>query len=395
MRLPLLIVLTCVFINIIVDIYILQILKARTKSPIYGKVHIYSSILLLIYIIIGVSLPRRSGSDASLLNIMWILYSYFSIYFPKWIYFALDIIASIPKIWKSGRLKIVSNTGFALAIITFVLMWWGALINRYNINITETEVEIADLPDNFDGYRIAHFSDLHAGSFHSDTTFISKIANTINEQNVDAIVFTGDIVNRKSDELIPFVDVLSRLQAPDGVFSIMGNHDYGDYLNWENESAKAENINTLKHLQKQMGWKLLLNESHIIRHNNDSIVIIGVENWGDPPFSVYGNLKKSYPEISDNATKILLTHNPAHWVAEVSENDSANIVLSLSGHTHAMQISFFGISPAAWRYDTWGGLYKNGSGNKYLYVNIGVGTVGIPTRIGATPEVSIITLHKK
>ncbi len=389
------IVLTCVFINIIVDFYIYRTLKVRTKSPIYRKVHIYTSILLLVYIIVGVSLPRRTGSDASLLNIMWILYSYFSIYFPKWIYVVLDIIASIPKIWKLSRLKIVSNSGLVFAVSTFALMWWGALINRYNINITETDIELSELPDNFEGYRIAHFSDLHAGSFHTDTAFISKIVNTINEQDVDAIVFTGDIVNRQSDELIPFVDILSRLQAHDGVFSIMGNHDYGDYFNWESESAKAENINTLKHLQKQMGWKLLLNESHVIRHDNDSIVIIGVENWGDPPFSVYGNLKKSYPEISDSAIKILLTHNPAHWVAEVSENDSTNIALSLAGHTHAMQLSIFGFSPAVWRYDTWGGLYRNSSCNKYLYVNIGVGTVGIPTRIGATPEVSIITLHKK
>ena len=266
------------------------------------------------------------------------------------------------------------------------------MVTRNSIKVNEVAVSFPELPLQFNGYRIVQISDMHVGSFGNDTTFVSKVVNTINDLHPDLILFTGDIVNRESDELIPFVNTLSRLNAPDGVISVLGNHDYGDYKKWSSEKAKTDNLSLMRSLQNDMGWTLLDNDYRLIFNSDDSIAVIGVENWGEPPFSRYGDLKKAYPNLNDSVFKILLTHNPSHWLAEVTP--STNINLSLSGHTHAMQIMFdlgkHKFSPAKWKYDQWGGLYDN-NGQK-LYVNIGLGEVGIPARFGATPEITLITL---
>ncbi len=254
--------------------------------------------------------------------------------------------------------------------------------------------EFADLPEDFDGYKIVQFSDFHVGTYGSDTAFVSEVVDVMNGLGADAIFFTGDIVNRRTGELTPFVKPLSRLHAPDGVYSILGNHDYGDYCTWESDADKAENLEEMKSLQKEMGWELLNNSTVYLREGADSIALVGVENWGEPPFKAYGDLDKAYPNQSDSVFKILLTHNPMHWVERISGNDTVNIDLALSGHTHAMQMQIGGWSPSKWRYPTWGGLYGDESGAHKLYVNIGLGTVAIPARIGATPEITLITLKR-
>ncbi|MDE5858007.1 MAG: metallophosphoesterase, partial [Muribaculaceae bacterium] len=231
-------------------------------------------------------------------------------------------------------------------------------------------------------------------TFGNQTKFVSRLVDEINNLNPDLIVFTGDIVNRNSNELIPFVSVLSRLQAKEGVISIMGNHDYGDYTTWESDKAKQENLKLLHNLEKKMGWDLLLNQSKNIYRGNDSILIIGVENIGDPPFHVYGSLEKAYANTSTPQTKILLSHNPAHWKNSIADNPGHKIDLTLSGHTHAMQVELLGMSPAVFRYPTWSGLYHDKTTSNRLYVNIGAGTVGLPMRIGATPEITLITLRR-
>ncbi len=224
---------------------------------------------------------------------------------------------------------------------------------------------------------------------------MSRLVDHINSLDPDLIVFTGDIVNRKTDEITPFVEVLGRLHAPDGVIAILGNHDYGDYMTWPSDEAKRENMQMLYDTYDTAGINLLLNQTEWIRRGNDSIAIIGVENIGDPPFPIYGSLSKAYPIPGDSTTKILLSHNPAHWVDSISGNDKARIQLTLAGHTHAMQIEMFGISPAALRYKTWGGLYADSHERHQLYVNIGAGTVGMPMRLGATPEVTLLTLRRR
>jgi len=325
---------------------------------------------------------------------MWGLYTYLSVYIPKLIYVILDLIASIPLLWKRKRSKSLIISGMALAAFMFFAMWWGALVNRFNIDVRQVEISIDGLPEAFDGYTIAQLSDLHVGSYGSDTTYLSKVIETINGLSPDIIAFTGDIVNRRSSELIPFVNTLKNLSADDGVVSILGNHDYGDYYTWHSPADKQANLDELIRMQNSMGWLMLNNQSHIIHRGNDSIVIIGVENVGDPPFRTYGDLDAAYPTLDDPLTKILLSHNPAHWDNDIQDSPDKNIALTLSGHTHAMQMSAFGLSPAALRYPTWSGLYHDQDGHQ-LYVNIGIGEVAIPARIGATPEITLITLKAR
>ena len=184
------------------------------------------------------------------------------------------------------------------------------------------------------------------------------------------------------------------MHGRDGVFSILGNHDYGDYYSWNSPADKADNMQQLLDMQSEMGWKMLNNATSFIHRGNDSIALIGVENVGDPPFTVYGDLDMAYETLDDPVVKILLSHNPAHWVEDIKDAPDKNIALTLSGHTHAMQMSAFGVSPAAWRYPTWGGLYADEDGHQ-LYVNIGLGEVAIPARIGANPEITLITLRRK
>ena len=202
-------------------------------------------------------------------------------------------------------------------------------------------------------------------------------------------------MNNRSSELIPFIPSLRNLEAKDGIVSILGNHDYGDYAKWKTESAKRDNLDWLVRIEEDsLNWRLLRNEHFFLKNGNDSIAIIGVENWGEPPFSTHGDLNKAYPDINDKHFKLLLSHNPKHWDIEVCHTP---VDLTLSGHTHAMQmvlsVGKWKWSPSAWKYEHWQGLYeKNG---KYLYVNIGIGEVGLPIRIGATPELTVFTLKSK
>ena len=393
MRLPILMMIITILINGVVDYFLFKTIKNRISKSVYAKCYAWLSVFVTLALIVTISLPRRTGTNESLVFIMWMLFAYFSIYIPKYIYIVCDLVARIPLLLKKQRIKWVSKTGIILGVVSFCLMWWGALVNRFNIDVNEVEVPISSLPTPFDGYRVAQISDLHVGTFGIDTTFLAEVVEKINSLDVDAVMFTGDIVNRNSAELQPFVSTLSRINARDGVFSVLGNHDYGDYSDWESPEAKEENLKLMHKLQKQMNWTLLLNETKQVYRGNDSISIIGVENLGDPPFKNYGSLSNAYTTINDSTIKILLSHNPAHWERDIKDKKDNNIALTLSGHTHAMQMSIGSFSPAALRYKYWGGLYVDDS-NHYLNVNVGIGEVALPMRIGATPEITVLTLRK-
>ncbi len=394
MRLPYIALTIAIIINILVDTYIYKALKHRLKNVWPARLQLWSSVILFVMIIAVICIPKRNCSTEMLTVTMWMLFTYLAFYLTKYLYVIIDLLANIPRLFKRRRIKWLSAVAGILALVFFASLWWGALFNRFNIDVKEVEVEISGLPDRFEGYRIAQFSDIHTGTFGNDTTFVTELVDRINSLKPDLIVFTGDIVNSKSSELRPHVGPLSRLHATDGVYSILGNHDYGDYSEWASPEAKRENLELLKSLQGEMGWRLLLNETEYIRRGNDSIALIGVENIGDPPFKVYGSLTKSYANLSDSVTKVLLTHNPAHWVDSISGREAMRVPLALSGHTHAMQIEILGWSPAKYRYPTWGGLYSDKDKSHKLYVNIGSGTVGFPARVGATPEITLITLKK-
>ena len=392
MRIPLLFLITVIVLSLLVDGYIYIMVRRRCVSKLPARLQLVSAVLLYMVLIVGVSMPRRSGDDGSLLFIMWVLFGYMTFIMPKLVFVVVDAVALLPVLWHGRRWRWLSLTGGVIAIVAFLAMWWGALVNRFRVDVREVDFEFPHLPAAFDGFKIVQISDLHVGTYGDDDRFVRKLVGVINGLHPDAVMFTGDIVNRHSSELIPFVDALSGIEAPYGVFSILGNHDYGDYADWPSEADKAADVAALCAMQESMGWKLLLNQTEFMHSGRDSIAVIGVENIGDPPFRIYGSLHKAYPAVGDSVSKILLSHNPAHWTDSIAGHDDVNIALTLSGHTHAMQIEVAGLSPAAMRYATWGGMYGDEAGRHALYVNIGAGTVGMPMRLGATPEITLITL---
>ena len=251
----------------------------------------------------AIAVPARSGSNTVLLVKMWLLFSYLTFLIPKTVGVLFDLIASIPTLFNHRRLRFFTVAGMALGVVIFIGMWWGALLNRYRTDVREVEIEITDLPESFSGYRIVQFSDLHTGTFGTDTAFVAALVDEINSLHPDAIFFTGDIVNRVSSEAQPFVAPLSRLEAPDGVYAILGNHDYGDYMSWDSPEEKNRNMEELYDIFRRTGMDLLRNETRWLRKGADSIAIIGVENIGDPPFPIYGSLSKAYTDPADGATK--------------------------------------------------------------------------------------------
>ncbi len=397
MRIPISFFLPVLALFGLMDWYICRAVWRRCteNTGLWRKTAVWSSVILAFVLIVLAAWPKRDLSDSVLSVVMWILYGYLTIYIPKAVFIALDLLSKIPQLW-NGKRWLRTSLCAAAGGAVFCFLWWGALVERFQTDIKTVEIARNDIPAGFDGMTIAQISDLHLGTFGSDTTFISSIVDEVNSLNPDIIVFTGDIVNRHSSEMEPFVPVLGRLRAPLGIYSILGNHDYGDYCRWENQDRKIENMALMYHLQQQAGWRMLNNNTDFICAGTDTLALIGVENIGDPPFPIYGDLETAYPgDLADPLFKILLSHNPAHWDSDIKEAPDKNIALTLSGHTHAMQIKILGWSPASWRYPEWGGLYADSDSAHLLYVNTGIGEVGIPARIGATPEITLITLKKR
>ena len=349
------------------------------------------SVIVWVIFLLAILVPKKDIGNDGLVVIMWMLFSVLSIYVAKLLFLLFSLICSI--FVKSKNCLIAPCI---IALSSLGLLLYSSAVTPYQINVSNIDIEFDNLPKAFDNYKIVQFSDLHLGSYISGSTFIDELVDSINAQNANITVFTGDIVNRQSNEMAVYTECLKKLCSPDGVFSVLGNHDYGDYMHWESEEMKKLDVESLVSMQQRMNWTILNNSHTIIRNGNDSIALIGVENWGDPPFKMYADLSSSYPNLNDSTFKILLSHNPAHWDAEII--DKTNIALTLSGHTHAMQCAFnvFGkyISPAVFRYSRWSGLYTNQE-KQYLYVNSGIGEVAIPARIGVKPEITVITLHCK
>lgn len=395
MRIPLILAVVLLLLQLATDTYLFLIAWRRIKKLGWAKFQLAESAFFLVYVIVIFCLPVKDGQSDMLRTVMWMILIYIAVYGGKIVFVLFDLLASVPLLFRRKRLRYVSWLGAAAGIAAGLTVLWGAFINRFRLQVTEQTIEIENLPESFENYRIVQISDLHVGTYGSDVSFIERLVDKVNSLEPDMIVFTGDLVNQHTAELEPFVAALGRLNATDGVFSILGNHDYGDYHNWPSDQAKEENMERLMDLQIEMNWRLLTNSAETVYGSNptDSIIIIGVHNWGDPPFPQLGDLKGAYPELNDSTVKILLTHNPIHWKREVEQADSCNIRLTLSGHTHAMQFMLGGFSPAAWRYPgCWAGRYDSADGKRSLYVNIGTGTVGLPMRIGATPEITLFTL---
>lgn len=412
MRLPFFFLIILAILALVVDCYNLHDITRRVseRHRKAWRLGYYASMLIGYGLLIAIMCIPVRKKDNDIIPVMWLLYSFLSIYISKILYALISLIGRIGA-WISGRRHkkgtFAGVSGLILAIGTFIVLWWGVFFTRREIEVNKITIASSKLPESFNGYKIVQFSDAHVGTWGQDTTFIAKLVDSINSMKPDVIVFTGDIVNRRTDELRPFLKTLSRLKAKDGVYSVLGNHDYGDYIDWKNEEDHKKNNQLLAHWEKEMGWKLLNNDHDFIVKGTDSIVMIGVENWGEPPFPEYGRIRDAYnvsPDsvyhLNDGRFKILLTHNPEHWNREVLR--ISNIDLSLSGHTHAMQMMLrvggWKWSPSVFKYERWGGLYKERNEDGYpmnLYVNIGAGEVGMPSRIGsAYPEITEITLQR-
>lgn len=285
--------------------------------------------------------------------------------------------------------KYLKIFGLSISGIILLTLVYGYFIGRTNWEVKQVNFSYPTVPEKFDGYRIMQLSDIHIPCWSGEPSIAKEFVELVNAQHPDLIVFTGDLVTYRAEELDELKDTLSKITAPDGVYSVLGNHDEGPYyLNPTPKEIKA-NRKALLDKEASMGWKLLNNSHTIIHHQGDSIALIGVENDGEPPFGQHAKLAQAI-QGTDNLFQILLSHNPTHWRREVLFK--SNIPLMLAGHTHAFQMQIGSWSPAQYKYPEWGGLYYEGK--RALYVNIGVGEVGLPCRIGARPEITIITLHK-
>ncbi len=301
---------------------------------------------------------------------------------------------TMPLVLEKGMSRSEFINKFALLFggTIFGTMLYG-MSNRYNYTIKNISLSFANLPKAFKGMKIVQISDIHSGSL-SDLTAVEKGIEKINAINADAIFFTGDLVNNKSDEAEDFIPIFSKLKAKHGVFSILGNHDYGDYVEWESKAHKKANLERLKEIHKENGWRLLLDEHIVLEQEGEKIALIGVENTSfKNRFQTYGSLEKAYKGSEIHPFKILLSHDPSHWDGEINSNYK-DIDLTLSGHTHGFQ---FGIdipwlkwSPIQYVYKQWAGLYQKD--NQHLYVNRGFGFLGYPGRVGIMPEITVIEL---
>lgn len=301
-----------------------------------------------------------------------------------------------PEVFLASRRQFISRTALIIAFAPFASIFYGITKGKYNFTYHKIDLWLSDLPDAFDGFTIAQISDIHSGSF-SDKEPIEKGVEMVNALNADIVVFTGDLVNNLATEIEPWISTFSKLKSKHQKLSILGNHDYADYIQWTNEQDKMQNLADLKSSHPKMGFKLLLNDSHIIEKDGQKLAFAGVENWGLPPFPQYGNLDKALENIDSETCTVLLSHDPSHWDEKVKHH-SKKIALTLAGHTHGMQFGveipgFIKFSPVQFRYPKWAGLYTEN--DKNLYVNRGFGFIGFHGRVGIWPEITQITLRKK
>lgn len=294
-----------------------------------------------------------------------------------------------------SRRKFVSQLAVGLAAVPFLSLIYGIFEGRYNFKVFKQTVFFPDLPDAFDGFRITQISDVHSGSFDNPEK-ISYAIDLINEQNSDMILFTGDIVNTHATEMHPWLETFNKIKKPKyGKYSVLGNHDYGEYVTWPSEEKKEENFEAIKKLYEQIGFQLLLNEHTYIKKGDDKIALVGVENWGHN-FKKAGDLNKASQNVNQDDFKVLMSHDPSHWEYEIKEHPK-NFHLTLSGHTHGMQFGieipgYFKWSLAQYVYKQWAGLYENAG--RYVYVNRGFGFHAYPGRVGIMPEITVIELKK-
>lgn len=405
-------------IMLLLDLYVFQALKTVTQSSnerMRTVVHITYWVISGITLLALLSFPYIQALQTSKLFRNYVFAILVGLFFAKLVgtvFFLTDDL-------RRGSLflltRVLPDTGArflneenAIPRSTF-LSWlglglggglFGTLLygfgNKYNYQLRKVRLAFGNLPKAFEGMRIIHISDIHSGSFQNKAAVNHGVDMAL-QQKADLILFTGDLVNDRADEMQEYMDVFNRLRAPMGVFSSLGNHDYGDYVSWPSPEAKRENLEKLKEVHAKLGWRLLMNEHVLLQKENQQIAILGIENWGAKGrFPKYGKMQEAYPGTENIPFKILLSHDPSHWDAEVKPL-YRDIDLMLAGHTHGMQFGlenpYFKWSPVQWMYKQWAGLYEEG--RQKLYVNRGFGFIGYPGRVGILPEITLIELSAK
>lgn len=293
-----------------------------------------------------------------------------------------------------SRLAFLNKIALGMSIIPFSAFVYGMVRGAFNYKIHNVKITLPQLPESFNGLKIIQISDLHVGSFVS-TTNLEKAIKIINDQKPDVVFFTGDLVNDRASETEMHMQVLDKITAPMGIYSILGNHDYGDYVRWESKEAKQKNLNDLINVHEKLGWRLLINEHIPLSKGNDEIAVIGIENWGaNLNFPKYGDMKKAHSGTDKYPVKLLLSHDPSHWSMQVRE-EYKDVDITFSGHTHGFQFGIeipgFKWSPSQYVYKQWAGLYQHN--NQHLYVNRGLGFLGYPGRLGISPEITVMELY--
>ncbi len=393
----------------LVEFYAYQALITAVKSKLFLNIYLTISVLTIAYIIYSFSqFDRRVGQTS---QSMYTTALMLMVYIPKiiitMILFGEDIfrvgfgsVNHFAKIVETNgflgsRRKFISQIGLGIAAIPFLSIIYGVTKGKYNYKVIKQAIFFPDLPDSFDGFTITHISDVHSGSFDNPEK-INYAIDLVNAQNSDMILFTGDIVNTHAKEMHPWIDTFRRIKEHKyGKFSVLGNHDYGEYISWPSEAAKDENFKNIKDLHRQIDFKLMLNENTKIKKGSDEIALVGVENWGTN-FKKLGDINLASENLTKEDFKILMSHDPSHWDSEVKDHQK-HFHLTLSGHTHGFQ---FGIeipgvikwSPIQYVYKQWAGLYENMG--RYVYVNRGFGFHAYSGRVGIMPEITVIQLKK-
>lgn len=392
----------------IVELYAFQVIKTITKSKWVLLAYIIISVAALAFITYELmKFDRSVGQTKTTLTTLGLL---LLVLLPK---IVLTFVMLLEDVFRflmgtvthfmghnSGsflpdRRKFVSQVAIGLAAVPFLSLIYGMTIGKYNFKVIRQTLFFPDLPEAFDGFKITQISDIHSGSFDNEEK-IKYAIDLINEQESDLLLFTGDIVNAKADEMHPWIDVFKGIKKYEyGKYSILGNHDYGAYLDWKSDEAKADNFIAIKDLHRQIDFKLMLNEHVKIKKGDEEIALIGVENWGKH-FGEFGDINKASENLTETDFKILMSHDPSHW-EYIVKGHPKNIQLTLSGHTHGMQFGieipgFFKWSLAQYMYKQWAGLYQEFG--RYIYVNRGFGFHAYPGRVGIMPEITVFELKK-
>lgn len=402
-------VVTLIIVSVVlifVEFYTFQTIKTLTKSKAIRWIWVLVGLVVyfnLFYVMY--TTPRSAGQTK---EFQWAVGLLLTTLIPKVLMLAVmfgeDVVRVIQKLISYvsagetkpmvGRRKFISQLALGLAALPFAGFIYGIIKGRFNYKVLKYQLSFKDLPAAFDGFTITQISDIHSGSFRNKEK-ITYGVNMINEQQSDVILFTGDIVNNKAEEMDDWIEMFSKLEAKSGKYSILGNHDYGDYVDWETKEEKAKNFQEVKDIHPKIGFDLLCNEHRFIEKEGQKIALVGVENWGKG-FKKEGDLKKAAEGLSQEEFKILMTHDPSHWELQVKENDF-NYHLTLSGHTHGLQMGieipgFFRWSPSQYVYKQWAGLYEEFG--RYINVNRGFGYHAFPGRVGIWPEITVIELKK-